>query len=259
MTGEKHIRALVIDDEPLARGMIRELLAGDLDVEIIGECSNGREAIEAIDALDPDLLFLDIQMPELGGFDVLETIDRDRAPYIIFVTAFDQFAVHAFEVNALDYLLKPFDRERFEVAWQRAKAVINQDRFEERDQRILALLEDLKAAQKYIQRLVVKVGGRVFFLDVNEITCIEAEGNYVRVHNGAKSYLIRGTISGLESQLDPKKFLRIHRSAIVKLDKIKELQPWFHGEYHVILETGQKLTLTRNYRANLQEAIGNTL
>jgi len=259
MTNPKRIRALVIDDEPLARGMIREMLANDTAVEIVGECSNGREAIESIDALNPDLLFLDIQMPELGGFEVLESIESDRAPYIIFVTAFDQFAVRAFEVHALDYLLKPFDRERFDAAWQRAKAVISQDRFEQRDERILALLEELKAEQRYIERLVVKVGGRVFFVDVNNIACVEAEGNYVRVHNGTKSYLIRGTIGGLESQLDPKRFLRIHRSAIVKLDKIKELQPWFHGEYHVILETGQKLTLSRNYRASLQEAIGNTL
>jgi len=259
MTNPKRIRALVIDDEPLARGMIREMLASDSDVEIVGECSNGREAVESIDTLNPDLLFLDIQMPELGGFEVLESIDHDRAPYIIFVTVFDQFAVRAFEVHALDYLLKPFDRERFEAAWQRAKAVINHDRFDQRDERILALLEELKAEPRYIARLVVKVGGRVFFVDVDNIACIEAEGNYVRVHNGTKSYLLRGTISGLEAQLDPKKFLRIHRSAIVKLDKIKELQPWFHGEYHVILETGQKLTLSRNYRANLQAAIGNTL
>jgi len=259
MADATRIRALVIDDEPLARGMIREMLAGDSDVEIVGECSNGREAIEAIESLRPDLLFLDIQMPDLGGFEVLESIPDDHAPYIIFVTAFDQFAVRAFEIHALDYLLKPYDRERFEAAWQRAKTVINGDRFERRDQRILALLEALKAEERYLERLVVKVGGRVFFLDVNEIDCIQAEGNYVRVHNGAKSYLLRATISGLEAQLDPRVFLRIHRSAIVKLDKIKELQPWFHGEYHVILHTGQQLTLSRNYRAHLQEAIGNTL
>src|SRR5581483_4352271 len=157
MTDPKRIRALVVDDEPLARGMIREMLASDPDVEIVGECSNGREAIEAIDSLNPDLLFLDIQMPEFGGFEVLESIESDRAPYIIFVTAFDQFAVRAFEVHALDYLLKPFDRERFDAAWQRAKAVIGQERSEERDQRILALLEELKTEQKYIERLVVKV------------------------------------------------------------------------------------------------------
>ena len=259
MTGASRIRALVIDDEPLARAMIREMLADDPDVEIVGECTNGREAVEQIEALRPDLLFLDIQMPELGGFEVLESIAEDRAPYVIFVTAFDQFAVHAFEIHALDYLLKPFDRERFDAAWQRAKAVINHDRFQQRDQQILALLEELKSGSRYIERLVVKVGGRVFFLNVDEIQCILAEGNYVRVHSGAKSYLLRGTISSLESQLDPRKFLRIHRSTIVKLDKIKELQPWFHGEYHVILETGQKLTLSRNYRANLQEALGNAL
>ena len=259
MADATRIRALVIDDEPLARAMIREMLADDPDVDIVGECSNGREAIEAVEALRPDLLFLDIQMPDLGGFEVLEAIPDDRAPYIVFVTAFDQFAVRAFEIHALDYLLKPFDRERFEAAWQRAKSVIGSDRFERRDQRILALLESLKAEQRYLERLVVKVGGRVFFLDVNEIDCIQAEGNYVRVHSGPKSYLLRATISGLEAQLDPRVFLRIHRSAIVKLDRIKELQPWFHGEYHVILHTGQKLTLSRNYRANLQEAIGNTL
>lgn len=259
MTGASRIRALVIDDEPLARAMISEMLADDSEVEIVGECANGREAVEAIESLRPDLLFLDIQMPELGGFEVLESVAEDRAPYVIFVTAFDQFAVQAFEIHALDYLLKPFDRERFDAAWQRAKAVINHDRFQERDQQILALLEELKGGTHYIERLVVKVGGRVFFLNVDEIQCIQAEGNYVRVHSGAKSYLLRGTIGSLESQLDPRKFLRIHRSTIVKLDKIKELQPWFHGEYHVILETGQKLTLSRNYRANLQEAIGNSL
>ncbi len=259
MADATRIRALVVDDEPLARAMIREMLEGDPDVEIVGECSNGREAVEAIESLRPDLVFLDIQMPDLGGFEVLEAIPDDRAPYIVFVTAFDQFAVRAFEIHALDYLLKPYDRERFEAAWERAKAVIGSDRFERRDQRILALLESLKAEQRYLERLVVKVGGRVFFLDVNEIDCIQAEGNYVRVHSAAKSYLLRATISGLEAQLDPRVFLRIHRSAIVKLDRIKELQPWFHGEYHVILQTGQKLTLSRNYRANLQEAIGNSL
>lgn len=259
MADARRIRALVIDDEPLARAMIREMLTNDPDVEIVAECCNGRDAIEAIEVHRPDLLFLDIQMPDVGGFDVLESLEPGRAPYIIFVTAFDQFAVRAFEVHALDYLLKPFDRERFEAAWQRAKAVITYERFDERDQRILALLEELQAENRYIERLVVKVGGRVLFLDVNEISCIQAEGNYIRVHNGSKSYLLRGTISGLESQLDPRKFLRIHRSAIVKLDRIKELQPWFHGEYHVILETGQKLTLSRNYRASLQAAIGNPL
>jgi two-component system, LytTR family, response regulator len=259
VTDATRIRALVIDDEPLARDMIREMLGSDSEVEVVAECSNGREAVEAIKSLSPDLIFLDIQMPELGGFEVLESFEPHQTPYVIFATAYDQYAVRAFEVHAFDYLLKPFDQERFDVAWQRAKAQIKQDRTGDRDRHILALLEELKAGPRYLERLVVKTGGRVFFLDVADIHCIEAEGNYVRVHDNGKHYLLRETISGLEGQLDPKQFLRIHRSAIVKIDKIKELQPWFHGEYRIILENGKQLTLSRNYRANLQEAVGNSL
>jgi two-component system LytT family response regulator len=250
---------LVVDDEPLAREMIREMLATDSEVEVVGECGNGREAIEAIKTSTPDLVFLDVQMPELGGFEVLASLDPNTTPYVIFVTAFDQYAVRAFEVHALDYLLKPFDRERFEVAWQRAKAQIKLDRTSRRDQDIIALLEELKAGPRYLERLVIKNGGRVFFMHVQDIYCIEAEGNYVRVYDNQKGYLLRETISSLEEQLDPKQFLRIHRSAIVKIDRIKEMQPWFHGEYRIIMENGKQLALSRNYRANLQEAVGNTL
>jgi two-component system LytT family response regulator len=259
MTDALRIRALVVDDEPLAREMIREMLATDSEVEVAGECGNGREAIEAIKTSTPDLVFLDVQMPELGGFEVLASLDPNTTPYVIFVTAFDQYAVRAFEVHALDYLLKPFDRERFEVAWQRAKAQIKLDRTSRRDQDIIALLEELKAGPRYLERLVIKNGGRVFFMHVQDIYCIEAEGNYVRVYDNQKGYLLRETISSLEEQLDPKQFLRIHRSAIVKIDRIKEMQPWFHGEYRIIMENGKQLALSRNYRANLQEAVGNTL
>ena len=259
MADAVRIRALVVDDEPLAREMIREMLATDAEVEVVGECANGREAIEAIKASTPDLVFLDVQMPELGGFEVLESLDPNTTPYVIFVTAYDQYAVRAFEVHALDYLLKPFDRERFEVAWQRAKAQIKLDRTSRRDQDIIALLEELKAGPRYLERLVIKNGGRVFFMHVQDIYCIEAEGNYVRVYDNQKGYLLRETISSLEEQLDPKQFLRIHRSAIVKIDRIKEMQPWFHGEYRIIMENGKQLALSRNYRANLQEAVGNTL
>src|SRR5215831_1699347 len=232
------------------------MLATDPDAELVGECANGRDAIEAIRTLAPDLIFLDVQMPELGGFEVLESFGESELPAIIFVTAYDQYALRAFEVHALDYLLKPFDRERFNVAWQRAKERVLENRINRRDQEIMALLNELKAGSKYIERLVIKAEGRVFFLDVDDIFYIEAEGNYVGVHNGQRAYLLRETIGGLESQLDPKKFLRIHRSAIVRIDKIKELQPWFHGEYHVVLENGKQLTLSRNYRANLQDAVG---
>lgn len=259
MTDATRIRALVVDDEPLAREMIREMLEDDSEVEIVGECTNGREAVEAIRSSAPDIVFLDIQMPELGGFEVLAALDPKTTPYVIFVTAYDQYAVRAFEVHALDYLLKPYDRERFEAAWRRAKEQLKLDRTSRRDQDIIALLEELKAGPRYLERLVIKNGGRVFFLHVQDVYCIEAEGNYVRVYDGQKGYLLRETISSLEEQLDPKQFLRIHRSAIVKIDRIKEMQPWFHGEYRIIMENGKQLALSRNYRANLQEAVGNTL
>ncbi len=259
MAEPTQIRALIIDDEPLARAMIREMLETDPEAEIVGECASGHEAIEAIGALVPDLIFLDIQMPELGGFEVLESFRNQPMPHVIFATAYDQYAVRAFEVHALDYLLKPFDQDRFNTAWLRAKDRIREDRFNHREEHILAFLEKPQAGLRYLERLVIKTEGRVFFLDVDDVHCIEAEGNYVRVYNGQKTYLLRETISGLESQLDPKKFLRIHRSSIVRIDRIKELQPWFHGEYHVLLENGKKLTLSRNYRANLQDAVGRPL
>lgn len=259
MTDGKPIHVLLVDDEPLAREMIREMLKDDPDAEVVSECVNGREAIEAIQEHDPDLIFLDVQMPEIGGFEVLEALKTVHVPHVIFVTAYDQYAVRAFEVHALDYLLKPFDRERFDSAWRRAKSHILATRNGEMDQRILAILEELKAGSKYLERLVIKSGGRVFFLDTDDIDWIEAEGNYVSVHTGKKSHLLRETISSLEAQLDPKKFLRIHRSSIVKIDRIKELQPWFHGEYRVILLDGTQLTLSRNYRENLQEALGRFL
>jgi two-component system LytT family response regulator len=256
MADSPKIRVLLVDDEPLAREMLREMLQGDDDVEIVGESCNGREALEAIHTLEPDLIFLDVQMPEVGGFEVLAALGKEKAPYVIFVTAYDQYAVRAFEVQALDYLLKPFDQERFDASWNRAKAQLKRDRNGGMDQRIITLLEELKAGNKYLERLVIKAAGRIYFLETNEIDWIEAEGNYVSVHSAKKSHLLRETISSLESQLDPKKFVRIHRSSIVRLDYIQELQPWFHGEYRVILQDGTQLTLSRNHRDKLQEALG---
>ena len=249
------IRVLLVDDESLAREMLREMLHDDPLVTIVGESCNGVEALEAIRTHSPDLIFLDVQMPELGGFEVLEALGKD-IPRVIFVTAYDQYAVRAFEVHALDYLLKPFDQERFDISWQRARAQILRDRHGGTDQRILALLEEMKAGSKYLERLVIKASGRIYFLETAEIDWIEAEGNYVSVHSGKKSHLLRETISSLEAQLDPKRFLRIHRSSIVRIDRIQELQPWFHGEYRIILHNGTQLTLSRNYRDRLQEALG---
>lgn len=253
------IRALVIDDEPLARDIIREMLQDEPEVEIVGESVNGREAVAAIRTHAPDLLFLDVQMPRMSGFEVLESLPPGRMPLVIFVTSYDQYAVRAFDVHAIDYLLKPFDRERFETALGRAKTHIRRTRSGDTDRRILALLEELKADQKHLERLVIKTGGRVIFLDLEEIDWIEAEGNYVNLHTEEKSHLLRETISNLETRIDPKKFVRIHRSAIVNINRIQELQPWFHGEYRVILLSGTQLTLSRNYREKLQSVLGNNL
>jgi two-component system LytT family response regulator len=256
MTDSPSIRVLLVDDEPLARDMLREMLQSDPQVRIVGESCNGREALEAIRAESPELIFLDVQMPEVGGFEVLASLQKEKIPYVIFVTAYDQYAVRAFEVQALDYLLKPFDQERFDLSWQRAKAQLLRDRNGGMDQRILTLLEELKTGKNYLERLVIKAAGRIYFLETEEIDWIEAEGNYVSVHSAKKTHLLRETISSLEAQLDPKKFVRIHRSSIIRLDFIQELQPWFHGEYRVILRDGTQLTLSRNHREKLQEALG---
>ncbi|HWW77485.1 MAG TPA: LytTR family DNA-binding domain-containing protein [Pyrinomonadaceae bacterium] len=254
------IRVLVVDDEPLAREKIRGMAADDAELRVVGECSNGAEAIEAVQALRPDLILLDVQMPEVGGFAVLEALKDEGLPPVIFITAYDHYAVRAFEFHALDYLLKPFDRERFRAAIERAKRQIRREKNGAGlDERIIALLEQMREQPRYTERLVVKTGGRVFFLNADEIDWVEAEGNYVSIHAGKKSYLLRETISGLESQLDPRHFVRIHRSAIVNINRIKELQPWSHGEYHVILHDGTQLTLSRSYRDNLQSALGNSL
>ena len=252
---------LVVDDEPLAREKIRRMAKDDPEVRIVGECTNGAEAIEAVQALAPDLLLLDVQMPEVGGFAVLEALRSNggHVPPVIFITAYDHYAVRAFEVHALDYLLKPFDRDRFRAAIERAKKTVRREQAPALDERIVALLEQLRGQQRYQERLVVKTGGRVFFLNTDEVDWVEAEGNYVSIHTGKKSYLLRETISSLEAQLDPKKFIRIHRSSIVNINRIKELQPWSHGEYHVILQDGTQLTLSRSYREKLQSALGNSL
>jgi two-component system LytT family response regulator len=251
MTDTIRIRALIVDDEPLARERIRELLRGEHEIELIGECSSGDEAISAIHTQKPDLLFLDVQMPELDGFDVLKAIDPERMPVVIFVTAYDQYALRAFDVYALDYLLKPFDRERFQRAVQRAKDYVQRERNNDLNHLLHALVKELKSGEPSLERLPIKAAGRVFFLRTGDIDWLEAAGNYVRLHVGKESHLLRETISGIEAKLDSKQFLRIHRSTIVNIERIKELQPLFHGEYVVILRDGTRLTLSRGHREKL--------
>jgi two-component system, LytTR family, response regulator len=247
------IRVLIVDDEVLARERIRDLLKGQSEFEMIGECSNGSDAVQKILELEPDLLFLDVQMPGLNGLEVLEAVGPEHLPVVIFVTAYDQYALRAFEVHALDYLLKPFDRPRFQKSLQRAQAEIQRQRTGNLNDRLMALLEGLKGTRKFLDRLVVKDAGRIFFLRANEIDWVEAAGNYLRLHIGKESHLLRETMHRFERQLDPNQFLRIHRSTIVNIERVKEFRPLFHGEYAVILRDGRQLTLSRAYRVRLDE------
>ena len=252
------IRTLIVDDEPLARRNLRVLLEKDAQIEILGECGNGREAVKAIKSLSPDLVFLDIQMPELDGFDVLERAGTEHIQAIIFVTAFDQYALKAFDVHALDYLLKPFDDERFANALKRAKVQIEARGIDRLSERLLALLEERESERRqskekdYLTRLMIKVANRVVLLKVDDIDFIEADGNYAKLHIGRKSHLLREKMNDLEGQLDPDRFVRIHRSTIVNLDRIREMHPHFNGDYIVVLEDGRQLRLSRTRREHLE-------
>ena len=250
------IRAAIVDDEPLARRRIRNLLAEASDVEVVAECANGKEAIESLEEAPPDLLFLDIQMPEIDGFDVLQAIGVGRVPVVIFVTAYDQFALRAFEAHAMDYLLKPFDDERFGVALQRARERIRQQQRGDPDNRLPALLENVREDHGYLRRLVVPSGHRSIFVRTEHIDWIEAERNYVRLHVGGKAYLLRENLTRMASALDPAKFCRIHRSTIVNIDRIQSVESLFHGEHLVVLQDGTKLASGRSYRRSLNAIMG---
>ena len=255
----KKIKVLVADDEPLARERLTALLAQEPDMEVVGEARDGEETITAIHDDSPDLVFLDVQMPQMNGFDVIEAVGTDKMPLVIFVTAYDQHALKAFQVRALDYLLKPFDRERFKDALSRARKQLEREESGDLGNRLLALVKDLRRDQPKSDRLVVKSGGRLFFLRTDEIDWVEAAGNYVRLHVGPASHLLRETMNAIEGRLDPEKFFRIHRSRIVNMERIQELQPWLNGEYAVLLRTGTRLTLSRGYREKLQDRLGRAI
>lgn len=250
------IRAMVVDDEAMARERVVSLLRQEQDIELIGECSDGEQAVSAINSQQPDLVFLDVQMPAVDGFRVIEQVGPDKMPAVVFVTAYDEYAVRAFEVHALDYLLKPFGKERFLQTLQHARSHVERRRAGDLGKRLMALVQDIKPEPQKLDRLVVKSGGRVFFLRTEDIVWIEAAGNYVRLHLAEDSHLFRETMNGIEARLDPRRFVRIHRSRIVNSDRIKELQPWFNGEYVVVLQNGTRLTLSRGYREKLQERLG---
>ncbi len=246
------VRTLIVDDESLARERLRQLLEAEPDIDLIGECGDGRTAVAAIRNHAPALVFLDIRIPELDGFQVVESLGMEP-PVIVFVTAHDEFALRAFEVHAVDYLLKPFDRERFQVALRHALEHVKLRASGVRQPRQAALLADLKSPAKPLERLPVKSGGRILLVSVNDIDWIEAAHNYVELHVKKQVHLLRETVTAIEARLPADKFVRISRSVIVNIERIKELAPLFYGEYRVSLHDGTRLTLSRRYRHKLQQ------
>lgn len=250
------LRALIVDDEPIARRRIRRLLRGVDGVEIAGECGDGVSALQAIAAESPDLVFLDVQMPQLDGFDVVAQLDPDRPPALIFITAFDRYALRAFDVHAVDYLLKPVASARLRVAVARARDRIARGA---RQPGLRDLVRELNARRTYLSRLAVRARGRIVMIDAAAIEFIQAADNYVTVHASGGEYLLRETLVALERQLDPSRFVRIHRSTIVALERIAELHPASHGDFDVVLRDGTRLTLSRSWREHVERTLGRPL
>jgi two-component system LytT family response regulator len=246
---------LIIDDEPLAREGIRMLIGNDLDIEVVAEIDNGRDAVTAIVEHRPDLVFLDVQMPERDGLSVLRLIPKEQLPLVVFVTAFDRYAIDAFEAHAIDYLLKPVDAERFVVTLARVKSRFRERQQSEITERLLALMRDNESlageSKGYTERVPVPHGGKVQIVPVSAIDWAEAEDDYVKLHVGKTEHLIRKTLTAFESELDPKQFIRIHRSHIVNAGRIKELRPHGQGEYTIVLSDGTQLKLSRSYKDRL--------
>jgi two-component system LytT family response regulator len=250
----KAIRVAIADDEPLARERVRSMLEGRERYAIVAECRDGEEAVAALAQQDIDLLFLDVQMPGLDGFQILESAGSTRPPIIVFVTAFNDYALRAFNVSALDYLLKPFDRDRFEQTLGRVE-----ERLASREQAKMSVeLSDFlrtlttNAAAPHVSRFPVRANGEIYFVRVEDVDWIDAEGNYVALHAAGRRHLVRDTIKSLEGRLDPAKFVRVHRSAIINVDRLRKLQPYFHGEYVITLQDGTTLTSSRTYSDRLR-------
>jgi two-component system LytT family response regulator len=251
------LTTLIVDDEPLAREGLRMLLAGDPEVAAIHEARDGREAVAAILNARPDLVFLDVQMPEMDGFAVVGQVGAERMPAVVFVTAHDRYAIQAFEINAIDYLLKPVTGERFAQALARAKARLASRPVDEANRQILSLLETIASPRRYLKRLAVRSAGKTVFVDAEDVDWIEAAENYVQLHTGRASHLIHVTMNAFEKSLDPEIFLRIHRSVIVNVRRIKELQPVLHGEYAITLQSGVRLQSGRMYNEKLRALADN--
>jgi len=252
---EKRVNALIVDDERLARLRIRELLNGHPAFDNVEECINGQEAVERILNSNVDLVFLDIQMPEVDGFDVIDLVGRERMPGVIFVTAYDQFAVRAFEVHAVDYLLKPFDKERFQSAVDRALRSILSGKDMSGGKAYQQLLSHVRKNRPPVERILIESAGHVTILRAEQIDWAESAGNYVKIHAGKEQYLVRKTMKELLEELSPKQFVRIHRTILVNIEQIKEIQPYFHGDAVVVLRNGTKLKVSRSRRKILDRAL----
>jgi len=250
------IKVSIVDDEPLARKRVAQLLEKESDVEIVADCADGLAAISAINKHQPDLIFLDVQMPEVSGFDVLRELKGGKTPAVIFVTAFDQYTIQAFDVSAVDYLLKPFSEERFRQAVSRARQHLRPKSENDDGQRFSRLLDHLNLSKGFLERLIVSHKNRLILVPVNDVDWIESYGNYLKIHAGSKTYLLRETMNALAARTDPEKFIRIHRATLVNVERIRELQPMFGGLYTVVLRDGTELTLSRNYRKSVLEKFG---
>jgi two-component system LytT family response regulator len=246
------MRIVIADDEPLSRARLRRLLQGEHDVEIVAECGDGAAAAEAIRKLRPELVLLDIEMPELDGFDVLDDLGDSRPPAVIFVTAYDRHAIRAFEARALDYVLKPVERTRLHAALERARGQIAQQNVGET---LTAILRQVRGESAWLERIAVRSRGRISFVRFIDVTRLESAGNYVRLWLGKDSHLVRETLAQLEARLDPKRFVRIHRSTIVNIEQIRELRPWFGGDAVLVLIDGSELTVSRTYRTHVMELL----
>jgi len=253
------LRVLVVDDEAPARQRLVDLLEKDGQVGSVLEAANGRAAVEIVQREALDLVFLDVQMPELDGLQVIEAVGADVMPLTVFVTAYDQHAIRAFEANAVDYLLKPFSDERLEAALARAKARRDEHSLQEFGRSVLRMVSAKPATGRYLDRLVVKSGGRTRFIRVADIDWIEGAGTYANLHIVGKELLYRAALHELADKLDPMRFVRVHRSAIVNIDSIVELQPISHGEFEVVLRDGHRSRVSRTYRAQLEKRLGQTL
>jgi two-component system LytT family response regulator len=251
------IRIIIVDDEPLARDCVRDALCRQPDIDVVAECEDGERAVSAIRRHRPDLVFLDVQMPGLDGFDVVEAVGVQNMPPTVFVTAYDEHALRAFEVHALDYVLKPFDDSRFNDALVHARRRLRSERDSDLGRRLAGLLQHLGRGdvplEGYLDRIMVRERDRIRFVPTGEIDWLESEGNYVRLHTPAGTHLIRASLTGLLERLDPRHFVRIHRSTIVNVDRVKEMQPWVGGDYIVVLNDGRKLRVSRSYRHELLE------